>query len=227
MNNLSLYERVRQVPKEAQREITGGRLKGFTDINPMWRIKKLTEEFGECGEGWYTTIDKIWVDDGNDGEKTANIIISLYTITSDKQSMPIIGVGGSKLVVKEKSGLVTDDECWKKAYTDALSVACKALGIGADVYFAEDRTKYSTTATTEPTTTKTAVEATEMTLQTAREWRTSKGKPYGALNEEQLQYIIEHTKSAQSKKAAEMVLDDKLSNDDLTPIDFNEGDLPF
>ena len=29
------------------------------------------------------------------------------------------------------------------AYTDALSVSCKQLGIGADVYWEKDRTKYS------------------------------------------------------------------------------------
>ena len=29
------------------------------------------------------------------------------------------------------------------AYTDAISVACKSLGFAADVYFANDRTKYS------------------------------------------------------------------------------------
>jgi hypothetical protein len=28
------------------------------------------------------------------------------------------------------------------ALTDAISVACKALGMGADVYFEKDRTKY-------------------------------------------------------------------------------------
>ena len=28
------------------------------------------------------------------------------------------------------------------ATTDAISVACKQLGIGADIYFANDRTKY-------------------------------------------------------------------------------------
>jgi hypothetical protein len=30
------------------------------------------------------------------------------------------------------------------ALTDALSVACKALGFAADVYFEKDRTKYDT-----------------------------------------------------------------------------------
>ena len=35
-----------------------------------------------------------------------------------------------------------DDEAYKKAYTDAISVACKALGFAADVYYREDETKY-------------------------------------------------------------------------------------
>jgi len=34
------------------------------------------------------------------------------------------------------------DECFKMALTDAISVAAKALGIGADVYFEKDKTKY-------------------------------------------------------------------------------------
>ena len=45
-------------------------------------------------------------------------------------------------VAKEKSGLYTSDECYKMALTDAISVACKALGMGADIYWQSDRTKY-------------------------------------------------------------------------------------
>lgn len=40
MENLEIYNRCREVPKEAQKAIAAGRLKGKTDINPMWRIKK-------------------------------------------------------------------------------------------------------------------------------------------------------------------------------------------
>ena len=39
--NMSLYNRVRQVPEEAKKPFDTGRFKG-TDINPMWRIKVLT-----------------------------------------------------------------------------------------------------------------------------------------------------------------------------------------
>ncbi len=150
MGNLDRYDRVRSVPANAKRTIGAGRLKGFTDINPMWRIKKLTEEYGEVGVGWYTKIDQTWVDEGANGEKTANIIISLYTVTDGKTSAPITGIGGSYLVSKEKNGLYTDDECWKKAYTDALSVACKEIGIGADVYYEKDASKYSALPENDP-----------------------------------------------------------------------------
>ena len=36
-----------------------------------------------------------------------------------------------------------NDEAFKMAETDALSVACKKLGIGADIYWAGDNTKYT------------------------------------------------------------------------------------
>lgn len=142
MNNLDLYERVRAVPKEAQKPIVAGRLKGMTDINPMWRIKKLTEEFGVCGIGWKPEIVRTWIDSGANEEAIANVEIRLYVKSGDGWSDGIPGIGGSKFISKENGGLHTDDECYKKAYTDALSVACKYLGIGADVYYAKDSSKY-------------------------------------------------------------------------------------
>ena len=142
MDNLELYEKVRSVPAEAQKTIAGGRLKGMTDINPMWRIKTLTEQFGICGYGWKTEIVRSWLDTGAKGEIIANVQINLYVKYKGEWSEAIPGIGGSMCVSNDKTGAYTDDECYKKAYTDALSVACKALGIGADVYFAKDRTKY-------------------------------------------------------------------------------------
>lgn len=142
--NLKIYEAVRKVPQEAQKPIAAGRLKGKTDINPMWRIKVLTEQFGPVGLGWYTEIKEQWLEQGAGGEIAAFCRIHLYVKMDDEWSKPIEGVGGSMFITNEKNGAYTDDECYKKAYTDAISVACKALGIGADVYWASDRTKYST-----------------------------------------------------------------------------------
>lgn len=141
--NLELYNKVRVVPDEAQKPIGGGRLKGMTDINPMWRIKTLTEQFGPCGKGWYFEILEERIEEGANGEKVAFTKINLYVKYGEEWSKPVQGTGGSSFIAKEKSGLYTSDECFKMALTDAISVSCKSLGIGADIYYAKDRTKYS------------------------------------------------------------------------------------
>jgi hypothetical protein len=147
MDNLSIYNKVRVVPQEAQKKIGGGRLKGMTDINPMWRIKALTEVFGPAGKGWYSEILRQWIEQGANDEVMAFVTINLYVNYDGEWSKPIPGTGGSTFIAKEKNGLYTSDEAFKMAYTDALSVSCKALGVGADIYFSADNTKY-TKATT-------------------------------------------------------------------------------
>ena len=144
MEKMEIYDRVRSVPVEAKKSISAGRLKGMTDINPMWRIKKLTEEFGPCGIGWWTKVTDRWTETIGD-ETCAFVDLELYIKVGNEWSKPITGSGGSKLATKERSGVYVSDECYKMAETDALSVACKKLGIGADVYFSADRTKYSQT----------------------------------------------------------------------------------
>lgn len=143
-SNLELYDKFREVPENVRTPIRGGRLKGMTDINPMFRIKALTDAFGPCGFGWYYEILDQRLVDGANGERAAFVDIALYVKLGEEWSRPIPGVGGSSFVTKESAGLYVSDECFKMALTDALSVACKALGVGADVYFEKDKTKYST-----------------------------------------------------------------------------------
>lgn len=144
MNNMELYNKFAEVPESAKKPIGAGRLRGFTDINPMWRIRELTEAFGACGFGWYYTVDKQWLEAG-DNETAAFCNITLYVKFGDEWSKGIQGTGGSKFVAREKNGLYTSDECFKMALTDALSVACKSLGIGANVYWQNGRSKYNET----------------------------------------------------------------------------------
>jgi len=143
MENLEIYLKVRDVPKEAKRNIQAGRLKGKTDINPMWRIKVLTETFGTCGFGWRYEILEQRLENGANDEISAFVTINLYVKYDGVWSEAIPGTGGSSYVAKERNGLYTSDECFKMALTDAISVACKALGVGASVYWDKDDTKYS------------------------------------------------------------------------------------
>lgn len=152
--NLSIYERVRSVPKEAKKEIEAGRLKGKHDINPMWRIKALTEVFGPAGFGWYTEVVRTWTEASESGEMAVFVDINLFVKKDGEWSKPIFGNGGNKLIANEKKNEngqqvyipYLDDDAYKKAYTDAISVAAKALGVGADVYFEKDKGKYASQA---------------------------------------------------------------------------------
>ena len=153
MENMEVYNKVKTVPDNAKKKITGGRLSGMTDIKPMWRIEKLTEVFGMCGIGWKAPITNKEIIEGANGEKIAIVDIDLYVKVDGEWSEAIQGTGGSSFIAKEKNGLYTSDECFKMAYTDALSVACKSLGMGADVYWGDS--KYNTSEQNKSTSTTT------------------------------------------------------------------------
>jgi hypothetical protein len=135
--NLDIYNKVKAVPKEALTEIKAGRLKGKSNINPQWRIYKLTEMFGPCGVGWKYKITRQWIEEGANNEKAAFVNIDLFVKIDGEWSDAIPGNGGSSFVINELRGLHTSDEAYKMALTDAISVSCKALGIAADVYWSE------------------------------------------------------------------------------------------
>lgn len=152
-NNMIFYDYGRSVPEVAMTPINAGRLKGMSDINPMWRIKTLTEMFGPCGIGWwYDIIDKRLEHDPISKQTAAFVDIKFYYTDpeSGKESHGIPGTGGASFVAQERNGPYMSDECFKMALTDAISVAAKALGVAADVYFAKDRTKYDTPQPKEP-----------------------------------------------------------------------------
>ena len=149
--NLRLYNKYRKVPKEALKPFDNGRFKG-TDINTMWRIKCLTEEFGICGIGWYQKLVRTWVETTPNQEQFAFAEIELYIKVNGEWSKGISGTGGNKLTRMTKDGDYSSiDEAFKMAITDAFGVACKYLGIGADVYWDNDRTKYTESAIEEKT----------------------------------------------------------------------------
>lgn len=143
--NLSVFNKVRQVPQSALKQIGAGRLKGMSDVNPLWRIMAMTDTFGICGIGWKYEIIKQWTETyGNEIKGFCNI--NLYVKVDGSWSDAIPGTGGSSFVTIERNGAYVNDEVYKMALTDALSVAMKSLGVAADIYFAKGAdlgTKYA------------------------------------------------------------------------------------
>lgn len=115
-----------------------------TAIKPMWSFRRMTEEFGPVGLGWGVNEPSFQVVNGCDGEVLVYCTVSVwyneYREAKGKRtegleaSSKVFGVGGDKVVVKQSSGLRSDDEAFKKAYTDAIGNALKLIGVGADVH---------------------------------------------------------------------------------------------
>lgn len=132
-----IWDCLKSVPKNHTKKITGGRLKGMTDIKPQWRLQKMTEQFGPCGIGWFYEITDKWIEQGAN-EVSVYVQINLYVKVSGEWSKGVPGIGGSKVIASEKAGLHHSDESYKMALTDAISVSTKQLGLASDIYMGHD-----------------------------------------------------------------------------------------
>jgi hypothetical protein len=127
-----------------------GGFKG-TAIKPIWTEKRLTETFGPCGIGWGCEEPQFSTMPAPNDEILVYCTLRCWYKDGDKVGV-LYGVGGDKVVGKNKYGLYTDDEAFKKAFTDALGNAFKHLGASADIhmgmfedskYVAETRREFS------------------------------------------------------------------------------------
>ena len=146
INNIAIWDKVKKPPPTALKKIEAGRLKGMSDISPQWRYEIMTEVFGPCGIGWRFGIERMWTEQGSEGQVFAFVQASVNYKQGDDWSDPVQGVGGSMLVAKERAGLHCSDEAFKMATTDAIGTALKMIGVAADVYAGKCETKYPTDA---------------------------------------------------------------------------------
>jgi hypothetical protein len=109
--------------------------KGFGDlttIDPMYQIMKMTEVFGPCGIGWGWSANYTYTE--------ANVFaeVSIWLETPVQIYGPV-----SSVQSLHKTNGKLDDECTKKAMTDALTKALSHVGVSADVFLGmHDNVKY-------------------------------------------------------------------------------------
>lgn len=129
--NTDLWDRLGKTdPKHTKPFQRSGGFKG-TSIKPIWSYRKMTEEFGPCGKGWGINEPSFQVVPGPEGEQLVYCTVSIWHGSRDQI---VFGVGGDKAVVKQSGGIRSDDEAFKKAFTDGITNALKLIGVGADVH---------------------------------------------------------------------------------------------
>lgn len=118
-------------PTQTKQFSRAGGFKG-TALKPMWVIKRLTEQFGPCGEGWGVNEPKFQVETMLGGETLVYCTVSCWHGSPENV---LFGVGGDKVVSARRDGNpFCDDEAFKKAFTDAVNNAFKFIGVGADIH---------------------------------------------------------------------------------------------
>lgn len=151
-DNLRIWDALGKTdPAHTKQFVRGGGFKG-TAIKPMYANKRMTEQFGPVGDGWGMGEPKFeMVPAGDEILVFCTVAVWYKEVGEDRYNKEVYGVGGDKVVsqifakdshgqrVRKEDGQYltypqTDDEAFKKAYTDALSNAMKFIGVGADVH---------------------------------------------------------------------------------------------
>lgn len=142
-SNLDIWNSLgRTSPSHTKSFQRAGGFKG-TAIKPIYTEQKMTEEFGPAGMGWGFSEPNFQLVSGSDGQLAVYCWLTLWYVRDGVRSDGITGVGGDFVIVKQSSGLRTDDEAFKKAFTDAIGNAMKHLGMSADVHMGRfDDSKY-------------------------------------------------------------------------------------
>jgi hypothetical protein len=141
--NLTIWNTLgRTSPDQTKGFSRAGGFRG-TAVKPVYTEQKMTELFGPCGIGWGFSEPTFQLVPGSDGQTAVYCWLSLWYVHDGARSQPVPGVGGDMVIVKQSSGLRTDDEAFKKAFTDAIGNAMKHIGMSADVHMGRfDDSKY-------------------------------------------------------------------------------------
>ena len=130
--NLRIWNKVEKTDPKHTKAVSYGTRK-FTAIDAHYQIMRATEVFGPVGEGWgYECEHSI-----QDGLAVCDVRL-WYGGTRHQTFGPVRGMSA----VRPKDNRL-DDDCAKKAMTDALTKALSHLGFSADVFLGKfDDNKY-------------------------------------------------------------------------------------
>lgn len=146
--NMRIWDQVDTTDPSATKNFTGmGGFKG-TAIKPTYLMRKATEVFGPCGEGWgWTVLDdrfdegaplqaptKEWPEAPRINAKLHTLKIQLWYLGKDGQKCTVEHYGHTPFVLLQGGKIITDWEAAKKSLTDAIGKCLQPLGFAADIH---------------------------------------------------------------------------------------------
>jgi hypothetical protein len=146
--NTRIWDQVDTTDPSATKNFTGmGGFKG-TAIKPTYLMRKATEVFGPCGEGWGWTILEERFDEGGPlqaptkewptapliNAKVHTVRIELWYQGEGGQKCTVTHYGHTPFVLLQQGKIITDWEAAKKSLTDAIGKCLQPLGFAADIH---------------------------------------------------------------------------------------------
>ncbi|WP_428851060.1 hypothetical protein [Pseudomonas alabamensis] len=146
--NMRIWDQVGTTDPSATKNFTGmGGFRG-TAIKPTYLMRKATEVFGPCGEGWGWTVledrfdeggplqapTKEWPDAPRINAKLHTLKVQLWYLGKDGQKCTVEQYGHTPFVHLQQGKIITDWEAAKKSLTDAIGKCLQPLGFAADIH---------------------------------------------------------------------------------------------
>lgn len=142
-NKTELWDRNCKTDPSAVKAITGKQYQGNSP-KPYYIVRRLTEEFGPCGDGWGFTILSERMERLTPTDVLHIACVRLWYESAEGHRCEFDQMGQTKAVyAKKDGGLVVDEDAPKKSVTDALVKCASYLGFAGDIFSGRwDDSKY-------------------------------------------------------------------------------------
>ncbi len=113
--------------------ITGKSYKGSSP-QPYWLVKRATETFGPCGQGWGIEIVQQGFQQCNPETMMHYATVRVWYL-QDGKKCSVEHMGGTMAMYKTSTGkMIYDEDAPKKSVTDAMVKALSFIGFAGDIF---------------------------------------------------------------------------------------------
>lgn len=133
MSNTELWDSVCVTDPAAVKPITGKPYKGNSP-KPYWLIRRATEVFGPCGEGWGVEVKAESFFRMSETDVMHTAVVRVWYIRDGKRC-EIEQMGQTKACyAKSSGGLMVDEDAGKKSVTDGMTKCLSMIGFAGDIF---------------------------------------------------------------------------------------------
>ncbi|WP_228256319.1 hypothetical protein [Acinetobacter wuhouensis] len=132
-SNMDLWNLVSITDPSKVKPITGKSYKGSSP-QPYWLVKRATETFGPCGQGWGIEIVQQGFQQCNPETMMHYATVRVWYL-QDGKKCSVEHMGGTMAMYKTSTGkMIYDEDAPKKSVTDAMVKALSFIGFAGDIF---------------------------------------------------------------------------------------------